>query len=43
MGKTAQPQQRPLARAAWFILLYLAGLGSLTLLALVLKSLLAGL
>ncbi|WP_335734839.1 hypothetical protein [Rheinheimera muenzenbergensis] len=34
---------RPLPKAVWFVLLYLAGVASLTLLALLLKGLLNGL
>ncbi|MDR6981906.1 hypothetical protein J2X32_000514 [Rheinheimera pacifica] len=43
MVKPALPNRRPLPKIVWFILLYLVGLGSLTLVALVLKSLLSGL
>lgn len=35
--------KRPLPKAVWFVLLYLAGLSSLTVLAMLLKGLLSGL
>lgn len=35
--------KRPLPKVIWFVLLYLAGLGSLTLVAMLLKGLLTGL
>ena len=35
--------KRPLPKTVWFVLLYLAGLSSLTVLAMLLKGLLSGL
>ncbi len=35
--------KRPLPKVVWFVLLYLAGLSSLTVLAMLLKGLLSGL
>jgi hypothetical protein len=43
MVKLSLSNGRPLPKIVWFILLYLLGLGSLTLVALLLKSLLSGL
>lgn len=43
MVKLSLPNTRPLPAIVWFALLYLLGLGCLTLVALLLKSLLSGL
>lgn len=43
MIKPANTPRQPLPAVAWFALLYLAGFASLTLLAMLLKALLAGL
>jgi len=43
MVKLSLPSGRPLPKIVWFILLYLVGLGSLTVVAMLLKGLLSGL
>lgn len=43
MIKPANTPRQPLPATVWFVLLYLAGFASLSLLALLLKALLAGL
>lgn len=43
MAKQTSPNSKPFPKFIWFIVLYLSGLGTLTIVAMLLKTLLSGL